>query len=135
LQTQDFKPKQGIFYDGQVFDAYTFIADLIRGAKKSIILIDNYVDDSVLKMFTKRKNGVSLGIYTKKDSILALDLVKYRAQYGSVSVKEFKNSHDRFMIIDGIEVYHIGASLKDVGNKWFAFSKMEMTAIDMLRKL
>ncbi|WP_276089155.1 ORF6N domain-containing protein [Pedobacter sp. JY14-1] len=134
LQSVNLKPKQGIFYDGQVFDAYTFVADLIRSAEKSIVLIDNYVDDTVLRMFAKRRNGVSLCIYTKRDSILALDLAKYKAQYGAIDVKEFKNAHDR-LIIDGREVYHIGASLKDLGNKWFGFSKMEMSAVDILRRL
>ena len=96
IQNHDLKPKQGIFYDGQVFDAYTFIADLIREAKHSIVLVDNYIDDTVLKMFAKRGKNVSLSIYTKKDCILSLDLAKYQAQYGSLTVKEFKHAHDRF---------------------------------------
>ena len=135
LQSNHIKPKQGIFYDGQVFDAYTFIADLIREAKHSIVLIDNYVDDTVLKMFAKRSKNVSLSIYTKKDCILSLDLVKYQAQYGVVTVREFKQAHDRFLILDDDVVYHIGASLKDLGKKWFAFSRMNIGALDMLSKL
>ncbi|TCC99959.1 ORF6N domain-containing protein [Pedobacter psychroterrae] len=135
IQNHDLKPKQGIFYNGQVFDAYTFIADLIRDAKHSIVLIDNYVDDTVLKMFAKRSKNVSLSIYTKKDCILSLDLVKYKAQYGVITVKEFKHAHDRFLILDDDVVYHIGASLKDLGKKWFAFSKMEIGALDILSKL
>nr|WP_294873636.1 ORF6N domain-containing protein [uncultured Pedobacter sp.] len=135
LQSKELKPKQGIFYDGQVFDAYSFIADLVREAKTSIVLIDNYVDDTVLRLFAKRKQGVSLTIYTKKDSILNLDIVKYKTQYGPVGVKEFKASHDRFLILDGTVVYHIGASLKDLGLKWFAFSKMEIAALDLLSKI
>jgi hypothetical protein len=135
LQSNDLKPKQGIFYDGQVFDAYTFIADLIREAKTSIVLIDNYVDDTVLRMFAKREKQVSLTIYTKKDCVLLLDVAKYRAQYGPLHIKEFANSHDRFLILDGTDVYHIGASLKDLGKKWFGFSKMELSALSMLSKL
>ncbi len=135
LQSQELKPKQGIFYNGQVFDAYNFIADLVREAKTSIVLIDNYVDDTVLRLFTKRKNGIPLTIYTKRDCVLALDVAKYKTQYGPVVVKEFRVSHDRFLILDGTEVYHIGASLKDLGTKWFAFSKMEIAALDLLNKL
>jgi len=136
LQNPDVKPKQGIFYDGQVFDAYVFVADLIRGAKHSIVLIDNYVDDTVLSMFTKRANGVSLTIYTKDISKqLLLDKKKHDQQYEPVTIKQFRNAHDRFLIIDGTEVYHIGASLKDLGNKWFAFSKIEQSAAEMLGKL
>jgi phage regulator Rha-like protein len=136
LESGDLKPKQGIFYDGQVFDAYVFIADLIRTAKESIVLIDNYVDDTVLSMFTKRAKGVSLTIYTKDISKqLLLDKKKHDQQYDPVTIKQFKNAHDRFLIIDGNEVYHIGASLKDLGAKWFAFSRMDISGLDMLKKL
>jgi hypothetical protein len=136
LESGDLKPKQGIFYDGQVFDAYVFITDLIRTAKESIVLIDNYVDDTVLSMFTKRVKGVSLTIYTKDISKqLLLDKKKHDQQYDPVAIKQFKNAHDRFLIIDGNEVYHIGASLKDLGIKWFAFSKMDISGLEMLRKL
>jgi phage regulator Rha-like protein len=136
LQSKDLKPKQGIFYDGQIFDAYTLVADIIRSAEKSIILIDNYIDDSVLKLFTKRKSGVTTVIYTQKISaVLTQDLKKHNSQYEPITAKKLKKSHDRFLIIDGITVYHIGASLKDLGNKWFAFSKIEIDAKEMIGKL
>ena len=129
-------PKQGIFYDGQVYDAYTFASDLIRKAKKSLVLIDNYVDDSVLTLLSKRKCGVSATIHTKTISKqLALDLQKHNQQYPPVAIKTFKGAHDRFLILDEKEIYHIGASLKDLGKKWFAFSKFESGAVEMLKKL
>jgi len=136
LEDKSLKPKQGIFYDGQVYDAYTFVSDLIRSAKRSIILIDNYVDDTVLTLHTKRKKNVSVTIYTKHiNKQLSLDLEKYNKQYPSVEIIEFKNSHDRFIIIDDKTIYHFGASLKDLGKKWFAFSKMDLSALEMLNKL
>ncbi|WP_316812598.1 ORF6N domain-containing protein [Pedobacter heparinus] len=136
LESGDLKPKQGIFYDGQVFDAYVFVADLVRSAKQSIALIDNYVDETVLNMFTKRPKGVSFTIYTKEvNKQLLLDKKKHDQQYEPVMIKQFKNAHDRFLIIDGVAVYHIGASLKDLGKKWFAFSKMEMHASELLKRL
>ena len=117
-------PVEGIFYEGEIFDAYTFTSNLIRQASHRIILIDNYIDESVLTMLDKRTNGVSATIYTKKISkTLALDIQRHNEQYAPISVVEFGLSHDRFMILDD-EVYHIGASLKDLGKKWFAFSKM-----------
>jgi hypothetical protein len=129
-------PKQGIFYNGQVHDAHTFVSGLIRKAKKSLILIDNYVDDSVLTLLTKRKKAVTATIYTKTISKqLALDLEKHNEQYAPISVKKFKDAHDRFLIIDEQHIYHIGASLKDLGKKWFAFSKFESGALEMLQKL
>ncbi|MBN2103051.1 ORF6N domain-containing protein [bacterium] len=129
-------PKQGIFYDGQVYDAYSFVADLIRRAKKSLILIDNYLDDSVLTLFCKRKKGVTATIYTKTISKqLALDLKKHNEQYPPITLEIFKDAHDRFLIIDEKEIYHIGASLKDLGKKWFAFSRFESGAVEMLNKL
>ena len=119
-------PVEGIFYDGQIFDAYNFISDLIRMAKKEIILIDNYIDDSVLKIINKRADNVSATIYTAHISeTLKLDLEKHNSQYQPINIKQFNKSHDRFMIIDN-EVYHIGASLKDLGKRMFAFSKMEI---------
>ncbi len=129
-------PKKGIFYDGQVFDAYIFISDLIRSSKESIILIDNFIDDTVLTLFSKRKKGISVTIYTKNISKqLELDIKKYNSQYEPIEIKEFNHSHDRFMIIDDKEVYHIGASLKDLGKKWFAFSKFKKNVLQMLEKL
>lgn len=129
-------PKQGIFYDGQVYDAYAFVADLVRKAKNGLVLIDNYVDDSALTLFSKRKKGVTATIYTKAISKqLALDLKKHNEQYPPITIETFKDAHDRFLIIDEKEIYHIGASLKDLGKKWFAFSKFETEAVEMLRKL
>jgi hypothetical protein len=130
LNTPDL-PKQGIFFEGQIFDAYVFVADLIKKAQKSIILIDNYVDESVLTLLSKRNKIVAATIYTKSISRqLQLDLKKHNSQYPEIKLIEFKEAHDRFLILDGIELYHFGASLKDLGKKWFAFSKMEgMTEI------
>jgi hypothetical protein len=129
----DIKPKKGIFFNGQVFDAYTFVSDLIRSAKKKIILIDNYVDDTVLTLFSK--GNVKVTIYTKNISKqLKLDVEKFNSQYKPIEIKEFTDSHDRFMVIDDI-VYHFGASLKDLGKKWFAFSKFDEEKLDLLRRL
>jgi hypothetical protein len=129
-------PKQGIFYDGQVYDAYSFVSNLIRSAKQSLILIDNYVDDSVLTLLSKRSESTTATIYTKSISKqLALDLKKHNTQYQDIQVKQFKDVHDRFLIIDEVKIYHIGASLKDLGKKWFAFSKLEIEVLDILKKL
>lgn len=129
-------PKQGIFFDGQIFDAHKFVSDLIRKAEKSILLIDNYVDDLVLSLFTKRIKDVNVTIFTANLSkALMTDLKKFNAQYPKIEVKEFNHSHDRFMIIDDEDVYHFGASLKDLGKKWFAFSKFEKQALQILDKL
>ena len=118
-------PVEGIFYNGQIFDAYKFVTDLIRTAKKSILLIDNYVDDSVLLMLSKRREGVTATIYTRTVSRqLSLDIQKHNSQYPQIEVKTYKQSHDRFLILDDTDVYHIGASLKDLGKKMFAFSKL-----------
>lgn len=136
LETSHENPSQGIFYDGQVFDAHTFVSDLIRKANQSIVLIDNYVDDQTLQLLTKRKKGVSIKIYTQKISKqLELDAKKFNEQYGPVEVLKMKSSHDRFLIIDNNQMYHIGASLKDLGNKIFGFSKMDAQTIEMLTKL
>ena len=119
-------PVQGVFFDGQIFDAYAFASDLIQSAKKSITLIDNYVDSSVLVMLSKRSAGVSARIITRKVSeALQLDIEKFRHQYAPIEVEESSRFHDRFLIIDET-VYHIGASLKDLGKKLFAFSKMDV---------
>ncbi len=129
-------PKEGIFYDGQVFDAYQFVSKLIKSAKKSIILIDNYIDESVLTLLSKRSKSVNAIIYTTKISKqLQLDIDKFNAQYKRIDVKVFKQSHDRFLIIDRQTVYHIGASLKDLGKKWFAFSKINLNAQEIINKL
>jgi phage regulator Rha-like protein len=136
LEGGNIKPEKGIFFDGQIFDAYTFIADLVRKARKSIILIDNYIDDTVLTLFSKRKKGVQFTIYTKSiNKQLELDLNKHNAQYEPIVINELKQAHDRFLIIDKIELYHIGASLKDLGKKWFAFSKMDNETLSLLKKM
>ena len=128
-------PHQGIFYDGQIFDAYTFINDRIREATTRIILIDNYIDDSVLTILSKRADKVAATIYTKKPSTqLQLDIQKHNAQYPPISVVEFDRSHDRFLCIDDT-VYHLGASIKDLGKKWFAFNRMEMPTTELLQKI
>ncbi len=135
LESKDLKPSHGIFYDGEVFDAYTFISDLIRGATSNITLIDNYIDDSVLTLFSKNQT-IDITIYTHTiNKQLKQDLDKYNSQYKSITIKNFKDSHDRFMIIDNKEVYHIGASLKDLGKKWFAFSKIGLDHKEILNKL
>ncbi len=136
IQSKDIKPEKGIFFDGQIFDAYKFVSDIIRTANKSIVLIDNYIDDSVLTLFSKRNKDVQVTIFTKDVSMqLSLDLDKYNAQYPLIKVIEFKQSHDRFLIIDNKEVYHFGASLKDMGKKWFAFSKFDKEAFNLLDRL
>jgi len=136
IESKEIQLKQGIFFDGQIFDAYKFVADLIRTAQESIILIDNYIDDTVLIHLTKRNKGVKVTILTKTISKqLALDIKKFNEQYPAIEIKEFKDSHDRFIIIDNATVYHFGASLKDLGKKWFAFSKMEFKAVEMLARL
>ncbi len=126
LEKADTIPAQGIFFNGQIFDAYKFAADLIRKAKENIILIDNYIDDTTLQIFAKRKSGIPVTIYTQKISRqLELDAEKFIAQYGLLSLKILSSSHDRFLILDQKEMYHMGASLKDLGKKIFAFSKMD----------
>ncbi len=135
LENNSIKPKQGIFYNGQVFDAYLFVSDLIKSAKKSIVLMDNYVDETVLTMFSKNQK-INVKIYTKNISKqLKLDLDKYNSQYKPIELKNFNKAHDRFLIIDNKEIYHFGASLKDLGKKWFAFSKFDMEAIEILGKI
>lgn len=127
--------KQGIFYDGQIFDAYVFITERVREAKKRIVLIDNYIDESVFTILDKRPKGVKAKVYTKNlTPQLALDLEKHNAQYAPIEVEPFDRSHDRFLCIDDT-VYHIGASLKDLGKKWFAFAKMELTTDELLTKI
>lgn len=128
----DKTPIQGIFFDGQIYDAYTFVASLIRKAKRRVILIDNYIDDTVLTILSKREDGVESIVYTGKISKqLQLDIDKYNAQYPPVDVRTFSKAHDRFLIIDN-DVYLIGASIKDLGKKWFGFTLMENTDADDL---
>ncbi len=129
-------PNQGVFFDGQIFDAYELISKIIRSAKKEIILIDNYIDESVLMHLSKRAANVEAIIYTKKISHgLQLDLAKHNAQYPPILIRELSEGHDRFLILDRKELYHIGASLKDLGKRWFAFSKLNEFLPDILKKL
>ncbi|MCT4640190.1 MAG: virulence RhuM family protein [Bacteroidales bacterium] len=128
-------PKQGIFFEGQIFDAYAFVCNIVKQAKESIILIDNYVDESVLTLLSKRASGVETTIFTKLTKQLRLDLEKHNKQYPEIVVKELNKSHDRFIIIDKEILFHFGASLKDLAKKWFAFSKMEMNTSEILEKL
>ncbi|DAB28126.1 MAG: DNA-binding protein [Sulfurimonas sp. RIFOXYD12_FULL_33_39] len=134
IEDKTIKPKQGIFYDGQIFDAYAFISDLIKSAKSTITLFDNYVDESVLTLLSKNQT-VKITIYTKQISKqLKLDVEKYNSQYKQIELERFDLSHDRFLLIDD-EVYHIGASLKDLGKKWFAFSKMNRASFEIIERL
>jgi hypothetical protein len=135
LEDKTKKPNEGIFFDGQIYDAYAFINDLLKSAKNEVVLIDNYIDDTVFTLFSKYPN-LKIKIYTGSISKqLYLDFQKYSSQYKNIELQEFKNAHDRFMILDNKEVYHIGASLKDLGKKWFAFSKFEMEALEILGRL
>lgn len=129
-------PKQGVFFDGQIFDAYTLMADIVRSAKKQIVLIDNYVDDSVLTLFAKKNKNVSCTILTKNISKqLKQDVEKFKQQYGKLKLHKFDKAHDRFLIIDNKDVYHVGASLKDLGKKWFAFTKLDKNSVKIMDNL
>ncbi|MDX3959785.1 ORF6N domain-containing protein [Aliarcobacter skirrowii] len=138
LEDKNNIPVQNIFFDGQIYDAYSFVNDLLKLAKEEVILIDNYIDDTVFTLFSKYPN-INFIIYTNNTSKqLKLDFEKYSKQYKNISLKTFKSSHDRFLIIDKKEIYHLGASLKDLGKKWFAFSKMSLNSLnldDILHKL
>ena len=135
IKNNTLETTQGIFFDGQIYDSYSFISDLLRSAKSEIILIDNYIDDTILTLFLKIPN-IKVTIYTNIISKqLKLDFEKYSKQYDNITLKTFKNSHDRFLIIDKKELFHLGASLKDLGKKWFAFSKFEMQNLKILEKL
>ncbi|MDN3672009.1 ORF6N domain-containing protein [Flavobacterium branchiarum] len=136
LESDKLHSEKGIFYNGQVFDAYSFVSDVIRSAGSSIILLDNYVDDTVLTLLGKRNTNVTATIYAKSISNqLRLDLQRYNSQYPPIEVEIFSDAHDRFLIIDDTELYHIGASLKDLGKKWFAFSRMDIEVGRMLQIL
>ncbi|MEN8194256.1 MAG: ORF6N domain-containing protein [Bacteroidota bacterium] len=136
LQSKELEPKQGIFFNGQIFDAYKFVSGLIRRAKKSIILIDNYIDETILDLLSKKKKKVAVTIFTSRiNKALLLDMKKFNEQYPILEIKKFSKSHDRFLIIDDKDVYHFGASLKDLGKKWFAFSKMEKSAFEVLENI
>ena len=129
-------PVEGIFFDGQIFDAYRFVSDLIRKAKRSVVLIDNYVDDTVLSLLDKRQDGVMATVYTKSvNEQLQLDITRHNEQYATIEVRQFNKAHDRFLLIDD-EVYHIGASIKDLGKKWFAFTRMhDIKAAELISKM
>ena len=136
LESDKLHSEKGIFYNGQIFDAYTFVSDIVRSAENSIILLDNYVDDTVLTLLGKRMDTVTAKIYTKTISNqLRLDMQRYNSQYPPIEIETFPNAHDRFLIIDNTELYHIGASLKDLGKKWFAFSRMDIEVDRMLQVL
>lgn len=129
-------PVEGIFFDGQIFDAYTFATNLIKSARRSIVLIDNYIDEEVLLMLSKRSVGVSATIYTKQITPqLQLDLNRHNNQYARINIRTYRQAHDRFLILDNTDVYHIGASLKDLGKKLFAFSKMGIPASTIINQL
>jgi hypothetical protein len=129
-------PVEGIYYDGQVFDAWQFVSEIIKSANTSIVLIDNYINENVLLLLSKRKKGVKASIFTANiTKQLKLDIEQFNAQYPRIEMKTFKQSHDRFLIIDQKTVYHIGASLKDLGKKWFAFSKIGIDAREMIQRL
>ena len=135
IESKQIIQNQGIFYDGQIYDSYSFILDLIRSAENEIILIDNYIDDSIFTLFSKIPN-IKIIIYTSIISKqLKLDFEKYSKQYDNISLKIFSDSHDRFLILDKKEIFHIGASLKDLGKKWFAFSKINLEISELLKKL
>jgi len=136
LESRGKAPDKGIFFEGQIFDAYVFVAELIRKASTDIVLVDNYIDETVLMLLAKRDKDVLATIYTKQiNQQLKLDLEKYNNQYPAIKIKTVANIHDRFLLIDQKELYHIGASLKDVGKKWFAFSKMDDFACELLNRL
>ena len=136
LESDKLHSEKGVFYNGQIFDAYTFVSDIIRTAKSSIVLLDNYVDDTVLTLLGKRNTNVTATIYTKNISNqLRLDLQRYNSQYPPIEIEVFSDAHDRFLIIDDTDLYHIGASLKDLGKKWFAFSRMDIEVGRMLEIL
>jgi len=136
LEEKDTKPTQGVFFNGQVFDAYTLMADIVRSAKTSIVLIDNYIDDTVLTHLCKKDTNVKVTLLTKTISKqLQLDVKKANSQYPTIQAKTFTKAHDRFLIIDKKEVYHLGASLKDLGKKWFAFSKMDKSSVTIINSI
>ncbi len=136
IGTDDIKPKQGIFFDGQIYDAYLFVSKLIKSAKISIVIIDDYVDETVLTLLSKRGENCKATIYSRTISKeLELDLKKHNDQYEPIQIREFKKSHDRFIILDNKYIYHLGASLKDLGKKWFSFSLLKKNTLDILRRL
>ncbi|MFA6759855.1 MAG: RhuM family protein [Sulfuricurvum sp.] len=135
VKDERFSRKQGIFYDGQIYDAYDFINTLLKSARSEVVLIDNYIDESVFTLFSKYLD-LSFTIHTNNiTKQLKLDYEKYSKQYSNIDLQTFKNSHDRFLVLDKQEIYHIGASLKDLGKRWFAFSKIDLDVEEMLGRL
>lgn len=135
LENKTKQPSEGIFFDGQIYDAYAFVNDLVKSAKSEVVLIDSYIDDTVFTLFSKYPN-LKIKIYTQTISKqLRLDFQKYNAQYQNIELEEFKKAHDRFLILDSKEIYHIGASLKDLGKKWFAISRFKIEALEILGRL
>ena len=136
IESKSITPKQGVFFDGQIFDAYALMSEIVKKATQSLILIDNYIDESTLTHLSKADVKVKITILTKTiTKQLELDIKKYNAQYGNVRAVEFASSHDRFLIIDAREIYHIGASLKDLGKKWFAFSLLEVESFGLMERV
>ena len=136
LSDNDDIPKQQLYFEGQIFDAHIFVSKLIRSAKKELVLIDNFIDETVLSLLTKRKEGVKAIIYCKKISHdLSLDLKKHNSQYQPIEIKELSPAHDRFLVLDHKHIYHFGASIKDLGKKWCAVSRLEINSLEMLRRL
>ena len=136
LENNNITPKQGIFFDGQIYDAYKFVSDIIRTAQESILIIDNYIDDTIVTLLSKKREKVNCIFLTKTISKqLKLDIEKFNQQYGGLTIKHFQKSHDRFIIIDNETVYHFGASLKDLGKKWFAFSKLDKESLTIINAL
>lgn len=136
LEDSSISVKQGVFFDGQVFDAYLFVSKIVRSAKKSIILLDNYIDETVLEQLSKASKNVKIYLLSKNvTSALKLDVAKYNAQYEKINLIQFGLSHDRFLIIDQNDIYHIGASVKDLGKKWFAFSKLEQVSFGLMDEI
>lgn len=134
IQSADI-PKQGVFFDGQVFDAHELASKIIRSARKSIVLIDNYIDEKTLAILSKKNRGVKVLLLSRHiNNAVALDVQKADAQFGNFEIKAFDKSHDRFLMIDETDIYHLGASLKDLGKKWFAFSKLDSSTVDSMLK-
>ena len=136
IESKQIKPKQGIFFDGQIFDAYKLLIDIVKDAQKSIFIVDNYIDESILTLLIKRKPKINVKIFTKNiTKQMKLDVKKYNLQYPKVELIKLNKAHDRFIVIDNKEVYHLGASLKDLGKKWFAFTKMDNDSIALIEQL
>jgi hypothetical protein len=136
LENHHSLPQQGVFFDGQIYDAYNFVSEIVKSAKHSIQIIDNYIDDSVITLLSKKNKNVTCTIYSHSISKqLLLDIKKFNQQYGKLTALPFKKSHDRFIIIDNESIYHFGASLKDLGKKWFAFSKIEKDSVTIINEI